>query len=251
VRGSAPDPEAAVNDADRVHMALADDAVVDGLLARIEPRLGKDTIVVDHTTTAPVATGVRVTRMNGDGHPFLHAPVFMSPQMCRDATGLMLVAGPGEVYERALPSLRAMTGDVWYVGGRPELAAAYKIFGNSLMFAIAGGLADIMSMAANLGVAPQDAAALFTRFKPAASSQREPRRWPKAISRPLRADDGAEGHAVDAGGGGRFAADGSAVRGEANGRSDCGRTRARRHRRARRCRRQCVIAYRTKLTPRA
>jgi len=163
---SAPDPEAAVNDADRVHMALADDAVVDGLLARIEPRLGKDTIVVDHTTTAPVATGVRVTRMNGDGHPFLHAPVFMSPQMCRDATGLMLVAGPGEVYERALPSLRAMTGDVWYVGGRPELAAAYKIFGNSLMFAIAGGLADIMSMAANLGVAPQDAAALFTRFKP-------------------------------------------------------------------------------------
>ena len=34
------------------------------------------------------------------------------------------------------------------------------------MFAIAGGIADIMAMAANLGVAPQDAASLFTRFKP-------------------------------------------------------------------------------------
>ena len=162
----APDPEAAVNDADRVHMALADDAVVDGLLRRIAPQLGRDTIVVDHTTTAPVTTGARVERMNRDRHPFLHAPVFMSPQMCREATGLMLVSGPGEVFERTRPALQAMTGDVWYVGERPDLAAAYKIFGNSLMFAIAGGLADIMSMAANLGVPPQDAAGLFTRFKP-------------------------------------------------------------------------------------
>jgi 3-hydroxyisobutyrate dehydrogenase len=162
----APDPEAAVNDADRVHMALADDAVVDGLLRRIAPQLGQDTIVVDHTTTAPVTTGARVERMNRDRHSFLHAPVFMSPQMCRDAMGLMLVSGPGAVFERARPALQAMTGEVWYVGERPDLAAAYKIFGNSLMFAIAGGLADVMSMAANLGVPPQDAAGLFTRFKP-------------------------------------------------------------------------------------
>jgi len=162
----APDPETAAAGAARVHMALADDAVVDGILQRIAPQLGTETIVVDHTTTAPVATGARVTRTNAAGHPFLHAPVFMSPQMCRDATGLMLVAGPGEVFARAHPALHAMTGDVWYVGERPDLAAAYKIFGNSLMFTIAGGIADIMSMAANLGVSPQDAAGLFTRFKP-------------------------------------------------------------------------------------
>jgi len=162
----APDPAAAVNGAERVHMTFSDDAVVDEVLERIGPHLERQTIVVDHTTTAPVATGARVTRMNGAGRAFLHAPVFMAPQNCRDATGLMLAAGPNEVYERVRPALQTMTGDVWYVGERPDLAAAYKIFGNSLMFAIAGGIADIMAMAANLGVAPQDAASLFTRFKP-------------------------------------------------------------------------------------
>ena len=170
IRESPADAEivhrAADNGAERVHMTFSDDAVVDQVLERILPHLGRETIVVDHTTTAPATTGGRVTRVNSAGHAFLHAPVFMAPQNCRDATGLMLAAGPRDVFERAQPALQTMTGDVWYVGERPDLAAAYKIFGNSMMFAIAGGIADIMTMAANLGVAPADAASLFTRFKP-------------------------------------------------------------------------------------
>lgn len=162
----AADAETAVLNADRVHLALSDDAAVDSVLAAIVPRLRREALVIDHTTTAPALTGARVTRLNAQGVQFLDAPVFMAPQSARDGTGVMIVAGPHDVFDRARPSLEAMTGEVWYVGERPDLAAAYKIFGNSLAFAITAGLTDVMVMAANLGVPPLDAATLFTHFKP-------------------------------------------------------------------------------------
>jgi 3-hydroxyisobutyrate dehydrogenase len=95
---------------------------------------------------------------------FLHAPVFMSPQMCREGKGLMMVSGPSGLFDIAQPALAKMTGDLWYLGERSDLAAAYKLFGNSMLFAINAGLSDILAMAKNLSVAGQDAVALFRRF---------------------------------------------------------------------------------------
>ena len=106
----------------------------------------------------------------------------MSPQSCRDAIGVMLVAGPHAVFDRARPSLETMTGEVWYVGERPTSPPAYKIFGNSLLFAITAGLTDVLAMANSLGVPPLDAAGVFTDFKPGSRSRPAPRRWPGATS---------------------------------------------------------------------
>jgi 3-hydroxyisobutyrate dehydrogenase-like beta-hydroxyacid dehydrogenase len=89
----------------------------------------------------------------------------MSPQMCRDATGLMLVSGPQAIFDSIRPSLERMTGEVWYFGERGDLAAAYKIFGNSMIFTITAGIADVLAMAKNVGVSPADAAALFSKFR--------------------------------------------------------------------------------------
>ena len=158
-------PEAAIQGAERIHMVLSDDEAVDAMLARLAPHLPPGSLVIDHTTTSPAGTAKRVPAANANGHAFLHAPVFMSPQMCRDAVGLMLAAGPGDVFERARPALEKMTGEVWYVGDRPDLAAAYKIFGNSLLFVITAGLVDIMAMAKGVGVPAIDAARLFSKFK--------------------------------------------------------------------------------------
>jgi len=160
----ATSPEDAAAAAERVHMALSDDAAVDGMLERIAPLVGR-TIVVDHTTTSPAGTKDRLQRAAGRGLQFVHAPVFMSPQMCRDATGLMLVSGPKGIFESIRPALEQMTGEVWYFGERGDLAAAYKIFGNSMIFAITAGIADVLAMAKNVGIAPADAAALFTKFR--------------------------------------------------------------------------------------
>jgi 3-hydroxyisobutyrate dehydrogenase-like beta-hydroxyacid dehydrogenase len=158
-------PEDAARGAGRVHMALSDDAVVDAMLARIRPHVGADAVVIDHTTASPAGTRARLQDAARTGLRLIHAPVFMSPQMCRDAVGLMLVSGPRAIVEAVRPALEKMTGEVWYFGEREDLAAAYKIFGNAMIFTLTAGIADVLAMAKHLGVPASEAAALFTRFK--------------------------------------------------------------------------------------
>jgi 3-hydroxyisobutyrate dehydrogenase len=170
----------AVADADRVHLALTDDAVVDAILAEVVPRLAAGAIVIDHSTTSPAKTRERAARLAGDGVRFLHAPVFMSPQMCRDGKGLIMVSGPAAIFEPAQAALARMTGDVWYLGERSDLAAAYKLFGNSMLFAINAGLTDVLAMAGNIGVSGDEALALFSRFN---TSMAIPMRGQKMVKR--------------------------------------------------------------------
>ena len=157
-------PEEAVAGVERVHMALSDDAAVDDMLDRIA-QAAAGAILVDHTTTSPAGTRERLQRTARGGVRLVHAPVFMSPQMCRDATGLMLVSGLQEIFDTIRPGLEQMTGEVWYFGERGDLAAAYKIFGNSMIFTITAGIADVLAMAKHVGIAPADAAALFGKFR--------------------------------------------------------------------------------------
>ncbi|HEX3644511.1 MAG TPA: NAD(P)-dependent oxidoreductase [Vicinamibacterales bacterium] len=159
-------PGDAVAGADRVHMTLPDDEVVDQIVAALTPRLPKDAIVIDHTTASPRGTVARVARLNAAGVKFLHAPVFMSPQMARDSIGIILAAGPQAVYDAVLDTLEAMTGEVWYLGEAGDRAASYKIFGNSMLFVIAAGLSDVFAMAKGLGIPATEALAVFSKFQP-------------------------------------------------------------------------------------
>ncbi len=154
----------AVAGAERVQMTLPDDAVVDAMLAQIRPRLGAGAIVIDHSTTSAPGAKARIEKLQREGVRFLHAPVFMSPQMARDSVGLIVVSGPQATFDAVRGDLEKMTGEVWYVGERGDLAAAYKLFGNSMLFAISGGVADVLAMAKSLGIAPMDAMSVFSRF---------------------------------------------------------------------------------------
>jgi len=160
-------PADAVADAERVHMTMPDDAVVDQIVDGVRGRLRDDAIVIDHSTTSPRGTAARIPRLNGAGVKFLHAPVFMSPQMARDGVGIVLASGPRAVFDAARSALESMTGEVWYVGEEPDRAAAYKIFGNSMLFVIAAGVADVFAMAKGLGIPATDALAVFSKFQPA------------------------------------------------------------------------------------
>jgi 3-hydroxyisobutyrate dehydrogenase-like beta-hydroxyacid dehydrogenase len=161
----APSPADAAAAADRVHMTLPDDAVVDAVLDQIRPRLRKDAVIVDHSTTSPLGTKARVARLNASGVKFLHAPVFMSPQMTRDGVGLMLVSGPRAVFDEVRADLEKMTGEVWYVAEEGDRAAAHKIFGNSMLFVITAGISDVFAMGKALGMSPADALAVFSKFQ--------------------------------------------------------------------------------------
>jgi 3-hydroxyisobutyrate dehydrogenase-like beta-hydroxyacid dehydrogenase len=157
-------PEAVAR-AERIHIMLADDAAVDSVLEAAGDAL-RSALVVDHSTTSPAGTAERAKRLETRGIAFLHAPVFMSPKMCREAGGLMLAAGLQATFARAEEALRAMTGRLEYLGERRDLAAANKLFGNAMIFALCGGLADVYAMAASLGIDAGDAHALFSKFNP-------------------------------------------------------------------------------------
>jgi 3-hydroxyisobutyrate dehydrogenase len=165
VRPVAAVPEA-VAGAERVHIILTDDAAVDAVIASAGDALGS-AIVIDHSTTSPAGTAARAARLEARGIAFLHAPVFMSPKMCREAGGLMLAAGLRATFARVEEALGEMTGRLDYLGERRDLAAANKLFGNAMIIAVCGGLADVLTMAASLGIEPSDAHALFTKFNPA------------------------------------------------------------------------------------
>lgn len=160
-------PADAVDGAERVHMTLPDDDVVNEIGEGLAARLRRDATVIDHSTTSPRGTKSRIARARKGGIKFLHAPVFMSPQMARDSIGLMLVSGPQAVFEAVRGDLAKMTGEVWYVGEDGDRAAAYKLFGNSMLFVIAAGVADVFAMAKGLGIAPAAALEVFSKFQPA------------------------------------------------------------------------------------
>lgn len=162
---AAATPAEAVTGADHIHFVLPDDDVVDGILEQIAPALKPGAIVIDHSTTLPEGTKQRFARLADRGVRFLHAPVFMSPQMATDGVGLMLVSGPAAEFDEVRSELEGMTGEVWNLGERPDLAAAYKLFGNCMLFAISGGLADVMSMARANAIDPLDALSVFSKFQ--------------------------------------------------------------------------------------
>src|SRR5579863_682325 len=109
----------AVAGADRVHLMLTDDAVVDAVLEDAGDAL-RSAIVVDHSTTSPPGTAERAKRLEARGIAFVHAPVFMTPKMCRESGGMMLAAGLEATFKRTEPALRAMTGRLDYLGERRD-----------------------------------------------------------------------------------------------------------------------------------
>jgi len=162
---AAATPAECVSGVDHVHLVLPDDGVVNGILDQIAPALKKDAIVIDHSTTLPEGTKERFQRMAQRGIRFVHAPVFMSPQMAADGTGLMLVSGAANDVRAVREELAGMTGELWNLGERPDLAAAYKLFGNCMLFAISAGLNDVIAMARANAIDPVEAMSVFTKFQ--------------------------------------------------------------------------------------
>jgi 3-hydroxyisobutyrate dehydrogenase-like beta-hydroxyacid dehydrogenase len=163
----APTPAEAVRGAARVHLCVSDDAAVDNLLEEIVLAVEPGTLIVDHTTVSPKGTAARYDSMNKRGVAFLHAPVFMSPQMAKEGKGILMCSGPRDRFESAKPVFDAMTGTVLYLGDEPAKAAAFKLFGNAMIVTLIGGLADIFAMAQAQNIDPKDALSLFKTFTPA------------------------------------------------------------------------------------
>lgn len=162
----AADPAAAVRGAERVHLVLLDDDAVDATIEALRPGLAAGAVICDQTTTLPARTASRARRLAAEGISYLHCPVFMSPASAREAKGIMMAAGPAALFERVREAMAPMTGELWYVGERPDLASCYKLFGNAMILTMIAGLAEVFHMADASGVARADAFEVFAHFRP-------------------------------------------------------------------------------------
>jgi 3-hydroxyisobutyrate dehydrogenase len=160
-------PEAAVRGVSRIHLVLRDDDSVADVIGAARPGLAGDFVIIDHTTTLPTRTAARAAGLAAEGIAYLHCPVFMAPAAARSAQGIILAAGPRATFDRIADALGAMTGRVEYLGERTDLAAVHKLLGNAMILTMAGGFADVLTIAAASGVSAAEAQQLFTVFNPA------------------------------------------------------------------------------------
>jgi 3-hydroxyisobutyrate dehydrogenase-like beta-hydroxyacid dehydrogenase len=158
--------EEAVANVDRVHIVLLDDDTVDDAVHAMRGSIPAGAVMVDHTTTRPDRTAQRMAALDAAGLDYLHAPVMMGPPAAREAKGVMMVSGPLERFNRVRDELAKMTGDLWYLGERPDLAAVYKLCGNAMILSVVGVLADLFHLADNCRVPRGDVIKLFDKVSP-------------------------------------------------------------------------------------
>ncbi|MFN7645571.1 MAG: NAD(P)-dependent oxidoreductase [Burkholderiales bacterium] len=163
-----PSAAEAVSGVDRVHLMVADDAVVDAILEPIVEAIPPAAWIVDHTTTATTPTAERAKRWAARGRRFVHAPVFMGPANCVDGTGVMLLSGDKAMCDAVTPLLEPMTGKLIWLGPQPERATSFKLFGNLTLIGLAGVLGDVCRLADAVGIPPTEAMGLFASFNPGA-----------------------------------------------------------------------------------
>jgi 3-hydroxyisobutyrate dehydrogenase len=160
-------PADAVRGAQRVHLVLKDDAVVEEVIAALRPGLDPATIIVDHTTNQPALTAERAKRLNAEGVRYIHCPVFIGPAAARQGQGTILASGPKALFDEIHDALSRMAERVEYFGERPDLAAVYKLCGNGFIIGIAAVVADVLAVAAGAHVPGEDALKVVEYFNPA------------------------------------------------------------------------------------
>lgn len=161
-------PADAVRGAARVHLVLKDDGVVEQVIDALRPGLGRDTIIVDHTTTQPALTAARATRLTNEGVRYIHCPVFIGPAAARQGKGTILASGPRALFDAIQPALARMAERVELLGERPDLAAVYKLCGNAFIISMSAVVADVFAIAGAAGVSADDALKVIQLFDPAA-----------------------------------------------------------------------------------
>ena len=162
-------PADAVRGAERVHLVLTDDPVVDEVIAALRPGLDKATVICDHSTTNPARTAERSKRLNAEGVRYLHCPVFIGPTAARAGLGTVLAAGPRANYAAVERGLARMAAKVEYLGERADLAAVYKLCGNAFIIGVAALVADVLSVANAAGVGADEALRVVEMFDPGAA----------------------------------------------------------------------------------
>ncbi|TAM76712.1 NAD(P)-dependent oxidoreductase [bacterium] len=161
--GAVPQPTiaGAVDGAELVITMLSDDAAVDAAVVEAIPAAAPGIPFVDCTTVTPHGVEARAARVKAKGHPFLHCPVFASPDMVDRGEGVLLVGGAQGGYAHLAGVLHAIIVHHEYLGAAPGRAAVFKTLGNQINGCLTAAVAEAADCARALGVGDSDLAKTF------------------------------------------------------------------------------------------
>ncbi|WEK37497.1 MAG: NAD(P)-binding domain-containing protein [Candidatus Pseudobacter hemicellulosilyticus] len=160
----------AVKGAERIHITLSDDAVVNAVLEQAAPGFSSGATIIDHTTTSVDGAIERTAYWAGKGITYVHVPVFMGPANALESTGVMLISGDPAIAARVTPWLSSMTGQVLNFGEKTGQAAGIKLLGNMFLLTLTGGFSDMLATAKAMDIAPSAIEALFAEWNPGAQA---------------------------------------------------------------------------------
>jgi 3-hydroxyisobutyrate dehydrogenase len=161
----------AVKGANRIHLTLSDDQVVDEVLEKASTGFDPGVIIIDHTTTSSPGAAKRSVYWKKKGYTYIHAPVFMGPPNALEGTGVMLVSGDQQVVKMLEPELSRMTGKLWNLGEQPEKAASFKLLGNLFHICLTGGIADLLTLAGSFNIPSTEIGTLIEALNPGVVAQ--------------------------------------------------------------------------------
>lgn len=181
-------PREAARSASQAHLMLADDTAVestmfgpDGLMSGLSPKA----LVVDHSTVSVAGSKDRAARSLRGGWSYLQAPVFASPPNVLEGDGTMLIGGDKSTYDQSRATLGQILEKHFWVGEKPEDAAAYKLMGNSMLVTVVEGLAECYAIAKANGINPGRAYRLFEHFNPCGTIARRGPRMASGDYKPM------------------------------------------------------------------
>jgi len=159
----------AAEGASQIHIMVADDAAVEAALFGDRGALktfGTGNLVVDHSTVSVAGVKSRHERLIRGGWRFLQAPVLAGPSAVAKGEGLMLSGGRRDIFNAVEPLLKQIIERQWWVGEKPEDAAAFKLMANSMLVSIVEALAEYFAIAKASGISAERAFELFQQFDP-------------------------------------------------------------------------------------
>jgi 3-hydroxyisobutyrate dehydrogenase-like beta-hydroxyacid dehydrogenase len=148
------DLEQSLQDAETVMYCLSDDQAVEDLVFgshRLLDLAPQGARIIDLSTIDPLTSAKEREAWEARGHEFLDAPVFGTKGEAEGAGLWIVVGGPREVFESALPLFEAISETVHYMGEGGS-GAAMKLVGNLLVASQLQALGEALTLAKKAGL---------------------------------------------------------------------------------------------------